>query len=398
MLSSALGAAVLIGLILVVKSHNREPVYKGKTFDQWFKLSQTAPLENAPPRKVIIDMGPAAVPLLAEKLRYQEGFFQNTWRVLWQKSPAFLRRYSWMRPPAPDIVPRTAAELLFQIGDDSRAAGKDLMAVYERRFILRYKLPASAKINWTEQITNPPALMTAGRMSFGPLSDVSFTGMKCLTAFCTNSEIIPMMLAAAHENRVTFGRGCPVWYNPGNNTNLSQAIEQNEPLLLSSLNNPDYSVRYLSMLMLSSLLPEHAELRPVFLEGTESPDASVRMAALGALAKIHLDFETALPVMGRLCTDTNAAVSNAASTMVFPSLGFSRKIFPALSNSLSSTNASMRLGAAQLLRLYPPRAKMASAKLEELTDPAREPDEQVRAAAAETLKIISQENERQRNM
>lgn len=382
-------AASAACLLLIYSTHTREPSANGKTLGEWFKIAQSGFSDNSPATKAIVSMGPAAVPFLAKKLHYEEGAWLRTYRIIWQKMPVVTRRITALRPLPVDVIPNTAVRLLYEMGDDSRLAGTDIMAVYERRFILRYKLPPSTKIDWTEQVTNPPALMTAGRMSFGPLSEVSFYGMKCLTMFCTNTEIVALMLATAHENKLTFNRGCPVWFNADDATNLLTAIEKSEPLLLASANGQDNEVRYLAIQLLSTILPTHPELRPLFIKATESPESSERLAALGALGKIHLDFDTALPMFGRLITDTNSAVSNAAFTLVFPSLGHGVKFFPILSNSLSSTNASMQIGAAQIMRLFPARAKQAAPKLAELADPMLETNEQVRAAAAETLKAIA---------
>jgi hypothetical protein len=137
-------AAAFIAIIatLILSFREREPMYEGKTFSQWFAeavairrspdfLSSSWPLASD---QALIAMAEPAVPHLMERLKRREGRWQRFYRECWAKLPVPIRRRC--AAPGRVWVGRTVAiGLLNQMGSKATAATPELILLLEAELL-----------------------------------------------------------------------------------------------------------------------------------------------------------------------------------------------------------------------------------------------------------------------
>jgi len=93
----------IAGVIVWQVSGRREPVYQGRTVDAWLDDMTPSPgvmtARNSEYAAALKQMGPKAVPFIFRKLRQNDSAFQNKYRDIWPKLPAFFQKH--LRQPKP---------------------------------------------------------------------------------------------------------------------------------------------------------------------------------------------------------------------------------------------------------------------------------------------------------
>jgi hypothetical protein len=377
-------AALLVALVCGVDW--REPVYKGRSFSSWFRDAEQVPYiyTNSPATDAIAAMGTNAIPYLVERLHQEDPWWLEPYRVRYPKLPAKIR--DQLPPPRPPRARQSsAARFLYRLGPDGRAAMPGILAVYEREYQRLHDLPLNGKVDWTTQLTNPPAPPSPSRLQS---VDTTLRGMLLIAVgLCggENQETIPLLFTATRDP-MPFMR-IEAFDRLRHATNLVPAIALAEPFLLATLTNADAPTRSVAANVLNRIAPTHPEIVAPLLAAAEDPDPGVRHEALEALRAAKPDLQTVMPVLGRLLADPSGATRGPALHLISASAG--GKVLPALNDLLTNANPEVRRGAALTIAYYHGSAEIAIPRLQQLTNPATEPDESVRHAAAETLKKLS---------
>jgi HEAT repeat protein len=127
---AAFGVPLFIGLLvlLVFQTDSGQPVYEGRTFDQWFSQYPypAQPQNVSRASKAMVALGPEAVPYLDRKLRTRETYRRKFYMRLYRMLPR------WISQSIPEVHPAIyvrakAASILQILGTDAEAAAPALL-------------------------------------------------------------------------------------------------------------------------------------------------------------------------------------------------------------------------------------------------------------------------------
>lgn len=194
---------------------------------------------------------------------------------------------------------------------------------------------------------------------------------------------VPLLLAALRSTGQGFAFSISNW--TATSTNLTTSIELAQPSLMIALTDSIPDMRGLSAILLGSLAPDHPELIAPLATATQDPVRGVRYSAFKSLWKTSAGMETILPLAARAMDDSDPAIRSLGMGKLIRSTGGREQLMVMLKKELANPDPSVRIATTKILGNLPGFGRLTIPQLTELTQPATEPDEQVRLAAAASL-------------
>jgi hypothetical protein len=393
-IASAIAGLLILAVAWSAMSTAHEPHYKGKGLSYWFNfyIRPVAPMGNAEAADAIKKMGTNAAPYLAQQLRY--GSPGKISRMYWRFYTGFAPKWRLRLPPAelPGIRRMAALALLTQMGADARPAVPEMLRLIGCEYQSEHNLPITGKVDWLN-LFNHPQLNLATNGPKAPSMGMMFRQeltQAVMTAGGDNPNIYPMILASVQEYEMTQGRsGVNTPFIE--NTNLVPTAMVSEKLLFQASTNALPRIRVISVAGLGLLAGDDPDVTHLLMRAVSDPLMELRYRALQRLAGYpSMDLKTALTLALEIKGDTNEAIINSKIKLLHEAGGVGRKYIENLKSMMLETNATLRKGAVVALRDAPAKAVrlLAKDRIEELADPMKEKDEEVRNEAAETLTRI----------
>src|SRR5579884_3094335 len=364
-----------------------QPVYEGRSLSSWFRdaATQMTSREDAPATLAIKSMGRSAVPYLVGKLRHEDSRWDIMWRKAYPKLPPLLKKcFAEPLPSRPQQ--EAAAMLLGAIGPPAERAFPQMLAEYNRACRRQLVLPPNP--DWAVLLTNPPAPLPVSQMTNELELSTRFYLLRAFTTIGgAHKQTIPLLLAAIHEQGVSYGYEVVIWIT--SSTNLMPSIRLAEPSLIAAASDSNSIVRSTSVRLLRAFAPDHPEVVPPLLKAASDSDPAVRRWALQSLANAPLPPETLLPLAVKVLDDPERTLRNIGVRILMKSSNGNNEFLATLTNALENRNPVLRADAVRLLGFFGARAKPALPKLAELTNQSNEPDARVRQEAAAAVAKIS---------
>jgi HEAT repeat protein len=269
----------------------------------------------------------------------------------------------------------------------ARGTVPELIADYDHEYVRHYHLSTWWRVNWSAQLTNPPASMQPGGPVPVPEGPLRNSILIILTHIGGDDpRVAPLLLAAVHDHNMQLRDSYISWLK--GNTNLASAVTLGERDVIVALGDSEAKARAAAADMLGQIARNHPEVIAPLLKAAQDPDRAVRDNAMESLTKSTVKLESTLPILNQVWQDHPEGVGRFGTIMLIKSAGGGAKFLPALNDELSNADPALREAAARALGRFGPRAQFAAPRLRELTNAAAEPVDDVRHAAVEALRMI----------